>query len=111
MTVESIITIITLAVGLIGAVAALVPTLIKLFSSLKEIAENKDWAKIKKIAKSAIIQAELSGKKGADKKQMVIESTLAACAELGVEVDKELIDNIDGYIESTISFFNGMSKK
>lgn len=111
MNIESIITIITLAAGLIGAIAALVPSLIKLFKSLKEIAQNKDWSKIKVVIKAAIVKAEASGKAGADKKQMVIEATIAGCAEIGVEVDEALLNQISEYIEKTISFVNEMSTK
>lgn len=111
MELESIITIITLAVGLIGAIAALIPSLIKLFKSLKEIAQNKDWGKIKAIIKAAIVKAEASGKAGADKKQMVIDATIAGCKEIGVEVDEALVEQISEYIEKTISFVNEMATK
>lgn len=98
-------------IGLIGAIAALIPTLIKLFKSLKEIATNKDWSKIKAIIKASIVKAEASGKAGADKKQMVIEATIAGCAEIGVEVDEALVEQISEYIEKTISFVNEMATK
>ena len=62
-----------------------------------------------KIADAAMETAEKSGKKGADKKQMVIESVKASCKAAGIDAD-EFIDQLMDYIDQTIAFVNSMKK-
>lgn len=110
-TVEGWCTLIGLIIGLIGAIAALIPTIIKLVKSLKTIVKDKNWAKIKEIAKAAMKSAEESKKSGSEKKELVINAVKAGCSELGIEIDQELIDNLSKYIDDSIDWFNAMKKK
>lgn len=61
------------------------------------------------MADAAMKEAEKSGKTGADKKQMVIDSVKAACKEAGVDLDT-FIDQLGTYIDQCISFANDINK-
>ena len=108
-TAEGWVTFIGLIVGLIGAVLALVPTVIKLGKAFKEIIANKDWKKIMKTATAAMVAAEETGKTGAFKEAMVVAAVLAMCKENNIDVDQQLIDNLKDYIAQTIEWFNNMN--
>lgn len=62
------------------------------------------------MADAAIKEAEKSGKSGADKKEMVIESVKAGCKAAGVDLDA-FLDQLSAYIDQTITFVNDMTKK
>lgn len=109
-TVSDWITLITLIAGLIGAIAALIPTAIRLYESLKEIAKNKDWAAIIKMADIAIQAAEKTGEEGAKKKEIAIKAVLDECETLGIEVSNLQLEELSRYIEETILFINTMTK-
>lgn len=101
---------ISLIIGLIGSISALIPTAIKLFAAVKELVKNKNWTKIMAIADKAMEEAEKSGKSGAEKKEMAISIVSASCKELGVALDEELLTKLATYIEDTIAYFNDMTK-
>lgn len=102
--------IITFIIGFIGAIAALIPVSIKLVKRGKEIVKNKDWAKIKEIADTAMKTAEATGKTGAEKKEIVIASVKAGCEAAGIVIDETLLQNLADYIDVTIDRVNGMIK-
>lgn len=108
-TVEGWVGLITLIVGLVGAIAALVPTLIKLFKAGKKLIKEKNWKKIMEIADAAMKEAEKVGEKGT-KKEMVIAAVKKGCEEAGIELEEELLQDLYGYIEECIEWFNGMNK-
>lgn len=115
MTAEQIITLTTLIIGLVGAIAALVPTLIKLFKTLKELVANKDWAVLTKIAMNAMQEVEVEYRKNPnmssqEKLDMAIEIIQSSAAQMGVEVTDEVIDNLVKYINDTIKWANDMKK-
>ena len=62
------------------------------------------------MADAAIKEAEKSGKSGADKKEMVIESVKAGCKAAGVDL-AAFLDQLSAYIDQTITFVNDMTKK
>ena len=64
---------------------------------------------IMEMADSAMTEAEKSGKSGADKKQMVIESVKASCRAAGVNLDV-FIEQLSNYIDDTIKFANSLKK-
>lgn len=109
MSVNEIITLVTLICGLVGAIGALIPTAIKLVSALKEIVKNKEWQKIIKMAYKAVESAEATGKTGAEKKEMAISAVKAACAEAGIEITEESLSKLGDYIDELIAYFNNMS--
>lgn len=110
-TVEGWVTLIGLMIGLIGAIAALIPTIVKLCKSLKTIVKEKNWSKIKEIADSAMKAAEESNKSGAEKKELVINTVKAGCKAAGIEIDDGLIESLSKYIDETIEWFNDMNKE
>ena len=112
-TVEGWIGLVSFIVGLVGAIAALIPVVIKLVKALKEIIKNKNWSKIKDIAKAAMTTVEEYHRShpemsSDDKLNMALDIIQAGCAEIGVEVDDEILNNLVDYITKTISWFNGM---
>lgn len=112
-TVEGWIGLVSLIVGLIGAIAALIPVAIKLFKALKEIVKNKNWSKIKDIAKAAMTTVEdyhksHPGMSSDDKLNMALDIIQAGCKEIGVEIDDATLENLVNYIKQTINWFNGM---
>lgn len=59
------------------------------------------------LADAAMKEAEASGKAGADKKEMVINAVKAGLADAGLEIG-EFLDQLNSYIDQTISFVNTM---
>lgn len=107
-TVEGWVGLIILIIGLISALAGLIPTLIKLKSALGELASNKDYNKLIKIAKKAMVVAQASGKSGAEKQEMVVNAIKAGAAELEIEVNDEDVDKLINSIKDLKNFFNEM---
>ena len=103
-------------VALISALIALIGTGIGVYLAVKNFiklmksnTKEQNWKLIMKIADAAMETAEKSGKKGADKKQMVIESVKASCKAAGIDAD-QFIDQLVDYIDQTIAFVNSMKK-
>lgn len=112
-TVEGWVGLITLFIGLIGAIVALVPVVIKLGKALKEIVKNKDWNTIKDIAFGAMKIVEDYYKEhpdmsSDDKLEMALDIIKGSCAEVGVELDDKVLEDVVKYIRDTINWFNGM---
>ena len=107
-TVEGWVGLIMLIVGLVSAIAGLIPTFIKLKSALKKIAKDKNFAKLIEIAKKAMTEAQASGKTGAQKQEMVLVAVKAGAIEIGVEVNDEDIENLIDSIKELKQFFNDM---
>lgn len=105
--------IITLVTGLIG----LIGTGIGAFFAIKnwiKVLKNKNaqeiWTLIMEMADAAMKEAEASVLAGEDKKKMVVDSVKASCAAAGIDVSL-FIDQLSNYIDQTIAFVNGMTKK
>ena len=109
-TVEGWVNLVVFIAGFVAAVAALVPTVIKLVKKGAELVKNKNWSKIEKIAMEAMKAAEETGKKGAEKQQMVIDAVVAGCTEAEIEISEEDLKNLVKYINETIEWFNGMNE-
>ena len=109
-TVEGWVNLIVFIAGFVGAVAVLIPTVIKLCEKGAELMKNKNWSKIKEIALAAMKEAEASGKKGSEKQQMVIDAVVAGCKEAEIEISEEDLKNLAKYIDETIEWFNSMNK-
>lgn len=109
-TAEGWVGIITFIIGFIGAIVALIPVSIKLVKRGRELVKNKDWAKIKEIADTAMKTAESTGKTGAEKKEIVIAAVKAGCEKAGIVIDEKLLKDLADYIDTTIEWVNGMIK-
>lgn len=106
-TAQGIITMITSLIGLIGTGVGAFFAIRGWVKAMKEKSSKEVWSSIMAMADAAMKQAEESGKSGADKKQMVIDSVKASCKAGGLNVD-EFIDQLGAYIDQTITFVNGM---
>ena len=98
-TVEKIL----LVVQLIGAVCALVPTLVSIFALIKNIIKNKNWALIMKIANSAMSTVEAYSKEhpgmtSEEKLEMALEAIKASCQTAGIALDEANLQRIVEYI-------------
>ena len=94
---------ILLVVELIGAVCALVPTLVSIFALIKNIIKNKNWALIMKIANSAMSTVEAyskehTGMTSEEKLEMALEAIKASCQTAGIALDEANLQRIVEYI-------------
>ena len=94
---------ILLVVELIGAVCALVPTLVSIFALIKNIIKNKNWALIMKIANSAMSTVEAYSKEhpgmtSEEKLEMALEAIKASCKTAGIDLDEANLQRIVEYI-------------
>lgn len=115
MTLEQIITLVTLIVGLVGAIATLIPTLVKLFKTTKELVANKNWTKLKEIAMTAMKEVEEyyrthPSMTSQDKLNMAMDIIKVSSASLEIELNEEAIRNLISYINQTIKWANDMKK-
>ena len=108
-TVQEIIALVT---GLCGLVSAGIGAYFAIKNWIK-VTKNKNaqeiWSMIMEMADAAMKEAEKSCKTGADKKKMVIDSVKAGCKYAGLDISN-FLDQLDAYIDQTISFVNQMKK-
>ena len=108
-TVQEIIALVT---GLCGLVSAGIGAYFAIKNWIA-VTKNKNaqeiWAMIMEMADAAMKEAERSCKTGADKKKMVIDSVKAGCKSAGLDISN-FLDQLDAYIDQTISFVNQMKK-
>lgn len=108
-TVNGLIALITGLFGLIGTGIASYFAIKNFIKATKEKSASEIWAMIMAMADAAMKEAEVSGKTGVDKKDMVVNMVKASCKSAGINLDT-FIDQLSDYIDQTISFVNGMSK-
>ena len=108
-TANGIVTLISALIALIGTGVGVYFAIKNFIKLMKSNTKEQNWKLIMKIADAAMKTAETSGKKGADKKQMVIESVKASCKAAGIDAD-QFIDQLVDYIDQTIAFVNSMKK-
>ena len=94
---------ILLVVELIGAVCALVPTLVSIFALIKNIIKNKNWALIMKVANSAMSTVEAYSKEhpgmtSEEKLEMALEVIKTSCQTAGIALDEANLQRIVEYI-------------
>ena len=104
--------IIALATGLCGLISAGIGAYFAIKNWIK-VTKNKNaqeiWAMVMEMTDAAMKEAEKSCKTGADKKKMVIDSVKAGCKSAGLDISN-FLDQLDAYIDQTISFVNQMKK-
>ena len=108
-TANGIITLITGLVGLIGTGIGAYFAIKNWIKLVKEKNASEIWTIIMSMADAAMKEAEASQKSGEDKKQMVLDSVNAACKSAGLDVSL-FLDQLNTYIDQTISFVNQMKK-
>lgn len=99
----SIVEKILLIVELIGAICALVPTIVAVFALIKNIIKNKNWILIMKIANSAMSTVEAYSKKHSgmtskEKLEMALKAIKASCQTAGIALDEANLQRIVEYI-------------
>lgn len=109
-TLQQILSLITGLVGLIGTGIGAFFAIKNWIKAMKQKSSSEIWNTIASMADAAMKEAEASGKTGADKKQMVIDSVKAGCKAAGLEIDS-FIDQLGAYIDQTIGFVNDMTDK
>lgn len=109
-TLQQILSLITGLVGLIGTGIGAFFAIKNWVQAIKQKSNSEIWSTIVSMADAAMKEAEASGKAGADKKQMVIDSVKAGCKAAGLEMDS-FIDQLGAYIDQTIGFVNDMTGK
>lgn len=108
-TANGIITLISALIALIGTGTGVFFAIKNFIKLMKSNTKEQNWKLIMKIADTAMKTAETSGRNGADKKQMVIESVKASCKAAGIDAD-QFVDQLADYIDQTIAFVNSMKK-
>lgn len=106
-TAAGIITLITSGVSLIGGIVAIIYSIITKVKALKGKSMSEVWALIMQTADAAMTSVESSGLSGADKKTMVIDAVKAVLKTNGINGDS-FMDQLSAYIDSCISFANGL---
>ena len=104
--------VIALITGLVGVISAGIGAFFAIRNWIKVIKEKSAkeiWNTIISMADAAMKEAEASGKSGADKKEMVIESVKAGCKAAGLNID-DFLDQLGAYIDQCIGFVNDMTK-
>lgn len=108
-TANGLIALITGLVGLIGTGVGAFFAIKNLIKALKEKSAKEIWGMIMEMADAAMKEYEHSTLSGKDKKAAVIESVKASCKAAGVNLDV-FLDQLNDYIDQTISFVNDMTK-
>lgn len=106
---EGVISLITAALGLIGTAVGAFFAIKGWIKAFREKDAKEKWGLIMQVADAAMKEAEKTGKSGADKKALVIETVKAGCEAAGIPMDG-FLDQLSDYIDQTISFVNGMTK-
>ena len=106
---QSVLSLITGLVGLISAGVGVFFAIKNFIKATKSKNANEIWSMMMSMADAAMKEAEKSQKTGADKKKMVIESVKAGCKSAGLDISN-FLDQLDAYIDQTISFVNQMNK-
>ena len=101
-----------LIVSLVGVVIAAITAMVAMFKKLKnkfgELAKDGNWKKLYPMILKAIMEAEATGKSGAEKKEIVMAAVDSFAKELGVQYEA---DQISDAIEFIIDFSKKVNKK
>jgi hypothetical protein len=105
-----------LIVELIGAIIALVPTLISVFCLIKNIIKNKNWKLVEKIALAAMSEVEEYAKEHTtmtsdEKFDMAIQVIKAGLAEANITFDEKLAEQVKSYIENLCKWSKTVNSK
>ena len=106
---QGVLTLITGLIGLISAAVGAYFAVKNFIKATKSKNANEIWSMMMSMADAAMKEAEKSQKTGADKKKMVINSVKAGCQSAGLDISN-FLDQLDAYIDQTISFVNQMKK-
>lgn len=108
-TAQGVLSLITGLVGLLGTGVGAFFAIKNFIAATKTKSANEIWTIIMSMADASMKEAEASQKSGEDKKQMVLDSVNAACKSAGLDMSL-FLDQLNTYIDQTISFVNQMKK-
>ena len=106
---QGVLALITGLIGLISAAVGAYFAVKNFIKATKSKNANEIWSMMMSMADAAMKEAEASQKSGEDKKQMVLDSVNAACKSAGLDMSL-FLDQLNTYIDQTISFVNQMKK-
>lgn len=106
-TANSIITLVTGLVGLIGTGVGTYFAIKNWIEVLKTKNSQEIWSLIMEMADAAMKEAEASLADGETKKQMVLDSVKASCKAAGIDAEM-FVSQLSDYIDNTIKFVNSM---
>ena len=106
---QGILALITGLIGLISAAVGAYFAVKNFIKATKSKNANEIWSMMMSMTDAAMKEAEASQKSGEDKKQMVLDSVNAACKSAGLDMSL-FLDQLNTYIDQTISFVNQMKK-
>lgn len=109
-TLQQILVIITGLVGLIGTGISTYFAIRAVIQKNKGKSFGEIWALLLEIADAAMKEAEESGKKGKEKKELALSIINASAKAAGVDVEP-FTSQLSDYIDETIKFVNDISKK
>ena len=107
-TANQIVTLIVATVGLIGTFVGAITAIVAWVKNFKNKSFQEKLASLKRMADGFMKEAEASGKSGADKKTMVIESIKQACLADGLDISM-FLDKLNIYIDESIKLVNDMN--
>lgn len=108
-TANGLIALITAFFGLVGTAAGAFMAVKTFIKSRKDKSFKENLELLKSVADAAMISAEKSGKKGAEKKEMVIQAVKDAAKAADLNFDL-FIDSISAFIDQSIQFANSLNK-
>ena len=108
-TAQGVLSLITGLVGLLGTGVGAFFAIKNFIAATKTKNASEIWTIIMSMADAAMKEAEASQRSGEDKKQMVLDSVNAACKTAGLDMSL-FLDQLNTYIDQTISFVNQMKK-
>ena len=96
-------------VALVAELAVPVGSIVGMVIAIVKLIKNKNWEKLKEVAKDAALTAEASGKAGADKLTMVMAAVQAAAKDLGVNMTDAMVAEMKEFISGLITWHNSLS--
>lgn len=108
-TLQQILVIITGLAGLIGTGVSTFFAIKAVIQKNKGKSLSEIWALLMEIADTAMKEAEASGKKGAEKKELAINIINASAKAAGVDIEP-FTSQLSSYIDETIKLVNDLSK-
>lgn len=108
-TAQGVLSLITGLVGLIGTGIGAFFAIKNFIVATKTKKASEIWNMIMSMADAAMKEAEVSLKSGEDKKKMVIDAVDAGCKAAGIDLSA-FLNQLNSYIDQTISFVNQMKK-
>ena len=83
-----------LIIAILSGIAACIPLVIKLISSVQAFYKEKNWSKLVVIVSNFMAEAETLYPDGASKKEYVVNSVLAISKTIDYPIDKDILGEL-----------------